>query len=130
RVDEFDRKGLKIAVANKSAYDLWLTRNIKHAELMRLATSQVAIDEFVAGRADVAAGVRQPLQSAARTHANLRVIEGPFMTIAQASVVRKGGGAAAKYLREFIEEAKASGFVARKLQESGVADATVAPAAS
>jgi len=127
-VDDFDRKGLRISVALRSAYDLFLTRHLKQAEIVRVATSQAAIDDFVAGKVDVAAGVRQPLAATARKVPGLRVIEGSYMTIGQASGVPKARAAAAKYLRDFIEGAKASGFVARKLQDSGVSDATVAPA--
>jgi polar amino acid transport system substrate-binding protein len=129
-IDEFDRKGLRIAVGLKSAYDLYLTRTLKDAELVRVATSQAAIDDFVAGKVDVAAGVKQPLAATARKVPGLRVIEGSYMTIGQASGVPKARTAAAKFLRDFIEEAKATGFVERKLRESGVNDATVAPKAS
>ena len=129
RVEEFDRKGLRISVALKSAYDLYLTREIKNAELVRVATSQAAIDDFVAGKVDVAAGVRQPLNSTAKKVPGLRVIEGSYMSIGQASGVPKARANAAKYLRDFIEEAKASGFVERKLRESGIHDAKVAPPA-
>ena len=130
-VKEFDRAGLKIAVATKSAYDLFLTRELKHAELVRYATSQVAIDEFVAGNDGLGAvaGVRQPLVAAAKKDAGFRVIEDSFMTIPQAACVPNGRPNALKYLHDFIEEQKASGFVARKLAESGNGDATVAPAA-
>jgi len=129
RVEEFDKKGLRISVALKSAYDLYLTREIKNAELVRVATSQAAIDDFVAGKVDVVAGVRQPLDTTAKKVPGLRVIDGSYMSIGQASGVPNGRPAAAKYLREFIEEMKASGFVARKLQESGITDAKVAPPA-
>jgi polar amino acid transport system substrate-binding protein len=129
RVEEFDRKGLRISVALKSAYDLYLTRTLKQAEIVRVATSQAAIDDFVAGKVDVVAGVRQPLNATAARVPGLRVIEGSYMSIGQASGVPKGRPNAAKYLRDFIEEAKASGFVERKLRESGVHDAKVAPAA-
>jgi polar amino acid transport system substrate-binding protein len=129
RVEEFDRKGLRISVALKSAYDLYLTREIKNAELVRVATSQQAIDDFVAGKVDVVAGVRQPLNTTARKVSGLRVIEGSYMSIGQASGVPNGRPNAARYLRDFIEEMKASGFVARKLRESGITDAKVAPAA-
>jgi polar amino acid transport system substrate-binding protein len=129
RIDEFDRKGLRIAVANKSAYDLYLTRHIRQAELVRLATSQAAIDAFLAGQTDVAAGVKQPLAATAQKNPNVRVIDGAFMSIGQASGVPRSRANAAKYLREFIEEMKASGFVARALRESGHGDATVAPLA-
>jgi len=128
-VDEFDRKGLRISVALRSAYDLFLTRTLKQAEIVRLPTSQAAIDDFVAGKVDVAAGVRQPLAATARKVPGLRVIEGSYMTIGQASGVPGARAAAARYLRDFIEEAKASGFVARKLRESGITDAKVAPPA-
>jgi polar amino acid transport system substrate-binding protein len=130
RVEEFDRKGLRISVALKSAYDLYLTREIKQAELVRVATSQDAINDFIAGKVDVVAGVRQPLNTTAAKVPGLRVIEGSYMSIGQASGVPKARTASAKYLHDFIEEAKASGFVARKLKESGITDAKVAPPAS
>lgn len=128
RLDQFDRPGLRIAVGNKSAYDLWLTRNAKQSEPVRVVTSQDAVDTFLAGKADAAAGVRQALEAAARKTPGLRVIDGAFMTIGQASSVPKGRPNAARYLNKFIEEMKASGFVARKLRESGV-EASVAPPA-
>lgn len=127
KIDEFDKPGLRIMVANKSAYDLYLTRHIKQAELVRVATSKDAIDDFIAGKADASAGVKQPLVAAARKDPGLRVIDGSFMTIGQASGVPKSRTAAAAYLKAFIEEMKASGFVAKALADSGVADATVAP---
>ena len=128
RLDHFDRKGLRIAVGNKSAYDLWLTRNAKQSELVRVVTSQDAIDAFVAGKADAAAGIRQALEATARKTPGLRVIDGAFMTIGQAASIPKGRPNASRYLNQFIEEMKATGFVARKLQESGV-EASVAPPA-
>jgi polar amino acid transport system substrate-binding protein len=127
--DQFDKPGLRLAVASKSAYELWMARNIKQAELVQLPTSLAAVDAFLAGKADAAAGVRQPLLAAARAHPGLRVIDGAFMTIGQASGVPRARAAAAQWLRDFIEDVKSSGFVARKLAESGVADATVAPPA-
>ena len=130
RVEEFDRNGLRISVALKSAYDLYLTRELKNAEIVRVATSQAAIDDFVAGKVDVVAGVRQPLNATAKKVPGLRVIEGSYMSIGQASGVPKARARAAAYLRAYIEEMKASGFVARKLQESGVNDAKVAPPAA
>lgn len=129
RIDDFDRKGVRIAAASKSAYDLYLTRNLKNAEIVRLPTSQAAIDEVIAGRIESTGGVKQTLLAAAAKDPNLRVIDGNFMTIGQASGVPKSRTNAARFLREFIEEAKTSGFVARALQNSGVRDATVAPPA-
>jgi polar amino acid transport system substrate-binding protein len=76
---------------------------------------------------DAVAGVRQPLETAASKHSGFRVIKDSFMVIRQAAGVPRGRPAAARYLADFIEKAKASGFVARALHESGVADVTVAP---
>lgn len=129
RVDEFDRKGLRISVADKSAYHLYLARELKQSEFVLFPTSQAAIDAFLAGEVDVVAGVKQPLAATARKDANVRVIEGAYMAIGQAAGVPQGRPNAARYLRDFIEEAKASGFVARALADSGVHDAAVAPAA-
>jgi len=129
RIEDFDREGVTIAVGLKTAYDLYLTRHINHAKLVRSATSQAAIDEFIAGKADAAAGVKTTLVANAGRNADLRVIEGNFMVIGQASGVPRARAASARYLHEFIEEAKASGFVARSLQKSGVTDGTVAPPA-
>ena len=129
RIDEFDRAGTRIAVGLKTAYDLYLTRELKQATLVRSGSSIAAVEQFQAEKLDAAAGVRQPLMAVAARQPGYRVIEGSFMTIGQASGVPRARANAAEYLREFIEEAKASGFVARKLEESGVADATVAPPA-
>jgi polar amino acid transport system substrate-binding protein len=125
--DEVDREGVRVAVGLKSAYDLYLTRNIKRATIVRAATSQAAVDEFVAKKFEVVAGVKQPLMAAAARIPGVRVLPGRFMAIGQASGVPKGRDAAARYLREFIEDAKASGFVAEALKRSGVTGASVAP---
>ena len=129
RVDEFDRAGIRIGVAAKSAYDLYLTREIKRAELVRAERSMTTIDRLLQGQLEAVAGVRQVLAAAAARHANTRVIEGSFMVIRQGAGVPKGRPAAARYLAQFIEAAKASDFVSRALAESGVTDVTVAPAA-
>jgi polar amino acid transport system substrate-binding protein len=129
RADEFDRKGLRIAVGDKTGYDLYLTRQFKQSELQRFATSQIAIDEFLARDLDAAAGVKNLLVTNAGRHPGLRVVEGSFMVIAQAAGVPRDRPEAASYVRDFIEEAKASGFVAESLRKSGVNDATVAPPA-
>jgi polar amino acid transport system substrate-binding protein len=130
KLEDFDREGVKIAVGLKTAYDLFLTRSITKATLVRASTSIAAVEQFQAQKLDAAAGVKNFLDSVAAKDAGLRVIPGSFMTIGQASGVPKARTAAAKYLHEFIEEAKATGFVARKLRESGIEDATVAPPAS
>jgi polar amino acid transport system substrate-binding protein len=126
-IDDFDRKGVRIAVGNKTAYDLYLTRTIKNAELVRAPTSIAAIEQFKAERLDAVAGVKNPLMALAAKEPAYRVIDGNFMVIGQASGVPKGRDAAARYLYDFIEEMKRTGFVAEALKRSGVSDATVAP---
>ena len=126
-IEDVDHDGVRVAVGVKSAYDLYLTRHMKHAQLLRFADTPDSIRHFLDDRLEVAAGVRQPLDSAAREHGGLRVMEGNFMVIRQASGVPKGRLAAHRYLSDFIEEAKRSGFVARALAESGVSGVTIAP---
>ena len=130
RHEDFDKAGNKIAVGLKSAYDLYLTRALKNAELVRYPTSQVAIDAFVAGKDGLGsvAGVRQPLAITARKDPKFRVIELAYMSIGQAAGVPRGRPQAAKYLHDFIEEMKASGFVARALERYQIQGAAVAPA--
>jgi polar amino acid transport system substrate-binding protein len=126
-IEEVDRPGLRIAVGRGSAYDLHLTRALRHAELVRAAISPEAIEVFRQDRLDAAAGVKQPLVAYARAHPDTRVLPGRFMVIEQAVGIPQGRDAALPWLRAFVEELKASGFVARALAESGQADAEVAP---
>ena len=129
RPADFDRKGMRIAVALNSGYDLFLTRELKQSELVRTPDSQVAVDRFLGERMDAVAGVRELLTTNAREHAGLRVIDENFMVIRQAVAIPKGREAAARYLHAFVEDAKASGFVAAAVKRSGSTDATVAPPA-
>jgi len=128
-IQDVDRDGVRVAVGNKSAYDLYLTRTLKRAQLIRVPTSSEAIDVFLKDKLEAAAGVKQPLFQFAKAHPNVRVMDGRFMAIEQAIGTPKGREAGALYLREFVEEMKASGFVARGLEKSGQGDATVAPRA-
>jgi polar amino acid transport system substrate-binding protein len=128
-IDAFDRPGLRIAVGKGSAYDLFLSRTLKRAELVRAPTSPAAIDLFVKERLDAAAGVKQPLVAFAAANPGYRVIDGRFMAIEQAMGTPKGRPAGAAFLARFVEEMKASGFVAAALERSGQRDAAVAPPA-
>ena len=128
-IEDIDSEGVRVAVGNKSAYDLYLTRTLKRARLVRVPTSPEAIDVFLKDKLEAAAGVKQPLVQFAKTHPGVRVMDGRFMAIEQAMGTPKGREAGARYLREFVEEMKASGFVARGLEKSGQGDATVAPRA-
>ena len=126
-VADVDRKGVRIAVGLKTAYDLHLTREIKQAELVRSESSQAALHQFFSEQLDAVAGVRQPLEDAASRHAGYRVMPESFMVIRQASGVPRGRKYAASYLAAFIEEMKSCGFVARALKDSGQTDVAVAP---
>jgi polar amino acid transport system substrate-binding protein len=116
--------GVTVGVKKGSAYDLFLTRTLKHAEIVR---GDEGIDIFVKEKLSAGAGVKQPVAAYAKAHPEVRLLEGRFMEIQQAMGVAKGRLAAARYLRSFIEEMKASGFVADALRRSGQADATIAP---
>jgi polar amino acid transport system substrate-binding protein len=125
---DVDKPGMRVAVGENSAYDLFLTRTLKNATLLRTAGGCCKnIDLFRAEKLDAAAGVRQPLAEYASQHDDVRVMEQPFQQIRQAMATPKGRPAAAAYLRDFIEEMKASGFVADALKRSNQPDAQVAP---
>jgi polar amino acid transport system substrate-binding protein len=125
--EDIDRAGVRVAVARGSAYDLHLTRTLGQAQLVREPSGPEALERFLRDRLEVAAGVKQPMLAFAREHPDLRVIPGRFMAIEQAMGTIKGRELGARYLRQFIEEMKASGFVAEALRRSGQSDATVAP---
>jgi polar amino acid transport system substrate-binding protein len=127
-VEDVDRPGVRVAVGRGSAYDLFLARELKQAKRVQAATSAEALEVFLRDRLEAAAGVRQPLAAFAASHAGLRLLPGRFMVIRQAMAVPKGRAAAVVYLNAFIEEMKASGFVAKALAASGQGEAEVAPA--
>ena len=122
---DVDRAGVRISVNKGSAYDLFLTRSIKNATIVR---SDDGVALFKKGGLEAAAGVKQPIAAYAKTDPTVRVMDGRFMEIRQAMGTPKGRDAAAAYLKGFVEEMKASGFVADALRRSGQMDATVAPA--
>ena len=126
-IADFDREGVRIAVGRGAAYDNFLRRSLKHAQLVSADTSPGALELFLDQGLDAAAGVKQPLVAFAKHHPGLRVIEGRFTAIEQAMGTPKGRDAGWKYLTRFIEEMKACGFVASGLARSGQHEATVAP---
>ena len=126
-VSEVDRPGVQIAVSTGSAYDLFLTRALKQAHLVRLANSDAATDAFLQQHLEALAGVRQPLAAYAATRPSVRLLPGRFMAIEQAMALPKGRAAALPFLRDFVERMKASGFVGRALADSGQSSAAVAP---
>jgi polar amino acid transport system substrate-binding protein len=130
-VEEVDREGVRIAVNKGSAYDLFLTRTLKHAQLVR---GENGLDVFIKDKLEAAAGVKQPMVAFAKTNSNVRLIDGRFMEIRQAMGTPKlryqGREAVPRYLHSFVEEMKASGFVAKALERSNQPDAAVAPPAT
>lgn len=126
--DDVDRNGVRISVSRASAYDLYLSRVLKRAELVRAPSPATSVDLFVNDRRlAVLAGVKSPLVAYAATHPGYRVLPGHFMVIDQAMGVPRGRPLAIRYLRDFVDELKASGFVAQSLQKSGQTEAVVAP---
>jgi polar amino acid transport system substrate-binding protein len=124
---EVDRAGNRVVVGRGSAYDLFLTRALKSATLVRSPTSPAVVDMFMKEKFEVAAGVRQQLELDAKRVPGVRMLEGRFMVINQAMGTPQGRPAGAKYLGEFVEEMKSSGFVARALERHRIEGAAVAP---
>ncbi len=130
-VADVDAPGRKIGVGLGSVYDLYLTRTLKNAVLIRNPNGGAAggIEPFLDQHLDAAAGVREPLDAYAKDHPDTRVMPDAFEEIQQAIGTPKGRPAGLAYLRQFVEEMKANGFVADALKRSGQT-APVAPPAN
>jgi len=127
---EVDQPHHRVAVGKGSAYDLFLTRELKAAQIVRASSSPAVMQTFLEQNLEVAAGVKQQLEADARKTPGLRLFDERFMVIQQAMGTPKSRGeAAATVLHAFVEEMKASGFVAEALSRHGIAGASVAPAA-
>ena len=126
-IAEVDRPGVRIAVTGRSAYGLWLDRNIKHAELVRSDTLDSAVEQFVKDKLDVLAGLRPRLLTDVEKLPGARILDGQFSAVQQAIGTPKKNTKAAPYLRAFVEEAKASGFVASLIERHKVRGLSVAP---
>jgi polar amino acid transport system substrate-binding protein len=124
---EVDRAGTRVVVGAKSAYDLFLSRELKQAAIVRAPSSPAVTDFFLAQKLDVAAGVKQQLEADAKRIPGLRLLDGRFMVINQAMGTPRGRDAGAQYLRDFVATMKASGFVAEALKRHGIEGAAVAP---
>jgi polar amino acid transport system substrate-binding protein len=128
-LEEVDRPGVTIASTARAAYDLWLERNIRHATVVRTGTLDDAFRRFVDDRLDVLAGLRPRLLKDIETLPAARILDGQFMAVQQAIGTARENAAGAAFLRDFVEEAKASGLVARLIERHGVHGLSVAPAA-
>lgn len=129
-VADVDREGTRVAIAAKSAYEFFLGRNLKHAKLVAGPGTFGAYDVFVAGKLDALVGIRPRLVIEAGKLPGSRVLAGRFMAIEQTIASPRGRDDAARYVRDFVEDVKASGLVARMLEQHGVRGVSVSPAAS
>jgi polar amino acid transport system substrate-binding protein len=128
--DEVDVSNNRVVVGKGSAYDLFLTREIQSAQIVRAPTSPAVVSVFLEGGYEVAAGVRQQLESDATKVPGLRLLPGRFMVIQQAMGLPKNRGSiASRLLCDFVEEMKTSGFIAQAMQRHGIQGASVAPKA-
>ena len=126
-VDEVDRKGVRIAVYGKSAYGLYLARSIKNAELVNAEGLDASWELFVTQKLDALAGLRPRLVSDVEKLPGARMLEGRFTAVQQAVGTPRARTAGAAFLAAFVEEAKASGLVARLIERHGVRGVNVAP---
>jgi len=126
-VAQVDSDGVRIAVSTQSAYDLFLSRTLKHAQLVRGGTTPQAIALFLSARYEAVAGVKQAMQQFAAGDPTVRMIPESFMEISQAMCTPAGRDPGSAYLSTFVESIKANGFVAQALIRNGQADASVAP---
>jgi len=122
---DLDEQGHRISVGRGAAYDLYLSRTLEHAQLVRGETSASAVGLFLEQDLEAAAGVRQPLERFARATPGVRVLVDNFTEIRQAIAVPKARKIAAEYVENFISRLVRDGFVAQALAESGQSDARV-----
>ena len=129
-LDEVDRDGARIAVSARSAYELWLTDNIKHAELVMAQGIDASFDAFVERKLEALSGLRPRLVDEVKKLPGARILDGSFTAVQQAIGTKPDRQAGAAFLREFVEEAKASGLVASLIDKHRVTGRlTVAPPA-
>jgi len=128
---DVDRRGVRVVVGAGSAYDLYLTRTLRHATIVRVPTSSEVVDAFVARAFDVAAGVRQQIEGDMGRVPGLRIVGERFMAIEQAmGTPRDRDAAGVGFLHAYVEAMKASGFVADTLARNGIDGVAVAPPAT
>jgi len=126
---DVDKAGVRIAVSNRSAYDLYLSRTLKNAQLVRAEGIPASFKLFVDQKLDALAGLKPGLLADAQKMSGSRLLDGQVMAVQQSIGVPKKRAGAAKYLREFVEDAKRSGLVAELVEKHGVKGVNVAPAA-
>ena len=127
-IQDVDREGVRVAVSAKGAYDLFLTRELKRAQLVRAPSPSESNDLFFKERLEALAGLRPVLVDLAAQHQGYRVLDGRFTVVYQAVGAPKGRTAAARFLQEFVEDIKATGVASKAMEASGVKGVSVAPA--
>jgi polar amino acid transport system substrate-binding protein len=125
-IADVDREGVRVAVPAKSAYELYLSRTLKHAKLVLEQGADNAFKRFVGDKLEALAGLKPRLVTDHDKLPGSRIMEGRFTAVQQAAGTPKGRAAGAAYLREFIEDVKATGLVARTIEKNGVRGLTVA----
>ena len=125
-IADVDRPGVRIAVTDRTAFGLWLDRNVQHAELVRGTTMDETLGIFLDQKIDALAGLRSRLVSDAAAVPGSTLLEGRFMTVKQAVGVPRAKEVALPYLKRFVEEAKSTGLVAGLIRKHGVTGLDVA----
>ena len=125
-IEDVDKEGIRIAVPTRSAYELYLTRTLRHAKLVHEKGADNALKRLVDDKLDALAGLRPRLITDQPKLAGSRILEGRFTAVQQAAGTPKGRSAGAQYLREFIEDVKASGLVAKTIEKNNIRGLTVA----
>jgi polar amino acid transport system substrate-binding protein len=125
-IADVDTPGVRIAVTARSAYDLWLDRNIKHAELVRSGSLDAAYEQFVAEKLDALAGLKPRLLSDVQKLPGARILDGQFTAVQQAIGTARANAEGAGFLSEFVAEAKSSGLVASLIAKHRVVGLSVA----
>jgi polar amino acid transport system substrate-binding protein len=128
-IADVDKPGVRIAVSARSAYDLWLVRNIKHATLVQTEGLGGAFNKFVDDKLEALAGLRPGLLGDIKKLPGGTILDGKFTAVQQAVGTKKANAAGAKFLSDFVEEAKKSGLVAKLIERHSVVGLSVAPPA-
>jgi polar amino acid transport system substrate-binding protein len=126
-IADVDKSGVRIAVTGRAAYGLWLDRNIKQAELVKSDTLDTAYEQFVNEKLDALAGLKPRLLTDVEKLPGARILDGKFMAVQQAVGTARKNTAAAAFLRDFVEQVKASGLVAGLIERHKVRGLSVAP---
>src|SRR6266850_5943485 len=128
-LSDVDRPGVRIAVSGRSAYDLYLTRTLKNAQLVRAEGIPASVKLFNEQKLDALAGLKPGLLAEAQKLPGSKVLDGHFTAVQQSIGVPKKSAGAAKFLRAFVEDTKSSGLVAKLVEKHGVKGVIVAPPA-